>query len=105
MRLTRTAIISGIATAVLGLIASRFFVAYLIKRTLSMRRKQEWLQSGEMGLGMAMFGEQQMKHSGKVSLGFLVKYFDAHAGAIFVRDGEEFKRVSTYGVPAESNNA
>ncbi|CAN5522990.1 response regulator [soil metagenome] len=95
------AIASGIAAAVVG-VALSIMVAMLIRRTLEQRRRQEWLQSGLVGLGGSMFGEQRTVQLGESILGFLVKYCEAHAGALFVRDGIAFRRVATYGVPAES---
>ena len=92
------AITSGIASAILGVILS-FVIAAMLQRTASARRKQEWLQSGEVGLSNALFGEQRVEELGEHILGFLAKYVDAHAGAFFVADGNGFRRAATYGVP------
>jgi CheY-like chemotaxis protein/CHASE3 domain sensor protein len=97
----RTAIVSGILSAVLG-IALSIIVAYLIQRNLVARRRQDWLQSGKLGLASAMFGEQRMEKLGESILAFLAKYFDAHAGAFFTRSGAHFKRIAVHGVPADS---
>ncbi len=98
----RQAVISGVLTTVLG-VGLALIVAYLIRRTLAMRRRQEWLQNGKLGLALAMGGEQRVEQLGQNILDYLVKYFDAHAGAMYTRDGADFKRVATLGVPAESN--
>lgn len=98
----RTAVISGIVTAALG-IALSLFVAMLLRRAAGTRRQQEWLQSGKVGLAAAIVGEQRMEQLCENLLGFLVKYFDAHAAAVFTKTGTDFKRVATYGVPGESS--
>jgi CheY-like chemotaxis protein/CHASE3 domain sensor protein len=98
----RSAVISGVLSALLG-IALSVIVACLIQRTLSARRRQEWLQSGKLGLASAMFGEQRVDRLGGSILDFLAKYLDAHAGAFFSSSGGHFKRIATYGVPAGSD--
>jgi len=95
------AVTGGIMASFLG-IALSFFVAALVKRSNAAQRRQDWLQSGSLGLSAAMFGDQNVEKLGESVLSFLVKYVDAHAGAFFVRSGSEFKRVAVYGVPATS---
>ncbi len=97
----RTTVTSGIVTAALGILLS-LFVAILLRRAAGARREQEWLQAGKVGLAAAIVGEQHMDQLCENLLGFLVKYFDAHAAAVFTRAGEEFRRVATYGVPEGS---
>lgn len=97
----RAAVASGFLATILGIVLS-LVVALLIQRTLNMRRRQEWLQDGKLGLAAAMFGEQNLQGLGESILRFLAKYFDAHAGAFFTQEGSHFTRVATYGVPAEN---
>ncbi|RBP47776.1 signal transduction histidine kinase [Roseimicrobium gellanilyticum] len=94
----RVAIVSGILTTMLGVVLSSA-VAYLISRAGRNLRKQEWLQNGKLGLSTAMFGEQNLSELGRSILGFLTKYVDAHAGAIFIKKQPHFERVATSGVP------
>ena len=96
----RTAIVSGLMTAALG-IALSFAVSYLVRRTAAAQRRQEWLQRGRIDLAAAMSGDQKIQHLGENILDFLIKYLGAHAGALFVRGGDGFKRVAISGVPAD----
>ena len=50
-----------------------------------------------------MLGDQPTEQLGDNILGYLCQYLDAHAGAVFIRDSHgSYRRVSTYGVPAEA---
>ncbi|MES2596119.1 MAG: response regulator [Verrucomicrobiota bacterium] len=93
------AVASGIVTSLLG-IGLITIVAYLVHRATLIRRRLDWLQSGKIGLGAAMFGDQKLSELGQNILGFLTKYVDAHAGALFARHGDHFKRIATQGVPS-----
>ncbi len=97
----RTAVASGIFATTLG-VALSLAIAWLIHRTLTLRRRQDWLQTAQVGLASAMFGDQRMEKLGENALAFLARYLDAHAGALFVSDGAGFKRVATHGVPTDS---
>jgi hypothetical protein len=51
-----------------------------------------------------MLGDQPINQLGDNILGYLCRYLDAHAGAAFSRDkSSSYRRVSTYGVPADTN--
>ncbi len=75
-------------------------VASLVRRAAVARRRQEWLQSGQLGLSKAMGGNQRLEQLGDRVLKFLAEYLDAHAGAFFAKDGGGYRRVAAYGVPA-----
>ena len=62
-------------------------------------RRQEWLQSGQVGLALAMGGEQRAEQVGELVLKYLAEYADAHAGAMYVRDGTVYRLAATYAVP------
>lgn len=94
----KTALASGILSGILG-IALTVVVAFLIHRANTARRREEWLQSGRVGLGSAMLGDQQTRQLGDNILGFLARYLGAVAGAVFIREGETYRRASSYGVP------
>jgi CheY-like chemotaxis protein/signal transduction histidine kinase/CHASE3 domain sensor protein len=98
----KTAFVGGILSCLLG-IALTAIVGFLIRRAAIARQRQEWLQSGQVGLGTAMLGDQRTEQLGDNILQFLARYLDAHAGAVFVGAGGIFRRVSTYGVPADAN--
>ncbi|OWK46401.1 response regulator [Fimbriiglobus ruber] len=95
----QVAVASGILTGLLGAVLSGI-VAYLVRRAVATRRRQEWLQSGEVGLAKAVGGDQRVEPLGDAALKFLAEYLDAHAGAFFTKDGERFRRAATYGIPA-----
>jgi signal transduction histidine kinase/CheY-like chemotaxis protein/CHASE3 domain sensor protein len=95
----RVAVGSGILTSILGVLLSAG-VASLVRRGVIARKRQEWLQSGQIGINEALGGDQRLEQLGENVLRYLTNYLDAHAGAFFVRNGAVFRRVATYGVPA-----
>lgn len=95
------AIISAVLTSLLGMLLSGV-VAYTVRRASAIRQRHEWLQSGQLGLSKAMFGEQNIDKLGENILRFLAEYFDAHAGAFFTKNGHGFRRSATYGIDAGS---
>ena len=99
------AIFSGIISSLLG-IGLTGVIGFLIFRAEAARRREDWLQGGRVGLSKAMLGDQPTEQLGDNILGYLCKYLDAHAGAIFIRDSHgAYRRVSTYGVPAEAKDS
>ncbi|MDF2115543.1 response regulator [Roseiarcaceae bacterium H3SJ34-1] len=98
----RTALISGILTGLLGIILTAI-VGYLIRRAAIARQRLEWLQAGQVGLGDAMLGDQRAEQLGDNILQYLARYLDAQAGAVFIRAGNIYRRVSTYGVPTNAD--
>jgi len=92
-------VVSGVLSGLLGTLLSGA-VAYLVRRTIRTRRRQEWLQSGQVGLSGVLTGEQRIEKLGEKLLKFLTEYFEAPAGAFFTKDGDRFRRVATSGVPA-----
>jgi signal transduction histidine kinase/CheY-like chemotaxis protein/CHASE3 domain sensor protein len=97
-----TALLSGILSGLLGIILTAI-VGFLIRRATAARQREDWLQSGQVGLGSAMLGDQRTEQLGDNILGFLARYLGAHAGAVFVGGGDNYRRVSTYGVPTTAN--
>jgi signal transduction histidine kinase/CheY-like chemotaxis protein/CHASE3 domain sensor protein len=97
-----TALASGVLSGLLG-VALTAIVGFLIRRTALARQREQWLQTGQVELGAAMLGDQASEQLGENMLGFLARYAGAVAGAVFVRDGESFKRASVHGVPANAN--
>jgi signal transduction histidine kinase/DNA-binding response OmpR family regulator/CHASE3 domain sensor protein len=98
----QTALVSGVLSGLVGIILTAI-VGYLIRRATIIRQREDWLQTGHVGLASAMLGDQQTDQLGGSILEFLAPYLGAVAGAVFVRDGEEYRRASTYGVPASAN--
>ena len=97
-----TAVASTIITAIIGVILS-ICITWMIGRSSAMRRREEWLQAGQVGLNSAMMGEQTVKEIGDHVLAFLATYCHAHAGAFFARTDGVYHRVATYGVPSDSD--
>ncbi|MBN8954193.1 MULTISPECIES: response regulator [unclassified Rhizobium] len=93
-----TALVGSVLTGALGILLT-IVMGLLIRRTTLTRRREEWLQSGNLGLASALVGDQRTEQLGDNILGYLTRYVGAVAGAIFVRDRDTFRRVSTYGVP------
>jgi len=95
------ALISGVLSCLLGIVLT-LIVGFLIRRAATARQRQEWLQSGQVGLAAAMLGDQRTEQLGDNILQFLARYLGAQAGAMFVGGGDFYRRVSTYGVPADA---
>jgi signal transduction histidine kinase/DNA-binding response OmpR family regulator/CHASE3 domain sensor protein len=95
-------ILGGIISSLLGL-GLTGVVGFLILRSEAARRREDWLQTGRVGLSKAMLGDQQINELGDNILSYLCRYLDAHAGAAFSRDRNgPYRRMSTYGVPADT---
>lgn len=93
-----TAFGEAILSGLVGIILT-FAIGFLIRRNTLTRQRDEWLQSGLLGLGTAMLGEQEMEHLGHNVLSFLAQHTGAVAGAVFVRDKHHYHLTATYGVP------
>lgn len=93
-----TAFASSVLAGLLGILLTVAIGVLMRQATLS-RRKQDWLQSGEMGLNAAVAGDRRSEELGDSILQFLTQYTGAVAGAIFVKDEDDFLRAATYGVP------
>ena len=78
------------------------WVGFVFIRNRLAIRHEEWLQAGQLGLGAATSGEKPLEELGSSALGYLARYVDARAGAIFIRNGEGFRRQATYGVPSDA---
>jgi signal transduction histidine kinase/DNA-binding response OmpR family regulator/CHASE3 domain sensor protein len=98
----KNALVSAVLSRSLA-IAVTIIIGFLIHRTAVARKRQDWLQGGRAGLAAAMLGDQQTEQLGNNILSFLARYLDAHAGAVFIRDGNGYRRVSVYGVPENGN--
>src|ERR1700744_3101993 len=93
----RTALASSLLSGLLGVLLTAT-IGFLIRRATLARRREEWLQSGQVGLASVMIGDQPIGQLGNNVLAFLAKYLGAVAGAIFV-GSEDFRRASAYGIP------
>lgn len=93
---------SGIATGILGALLSAA-VALLLRQAIISRFRQDWLQAGQIKVTEVLSGEQSLELLAENVLKFFGSYLQAQTGAFFARGGNEFRRVATYGVPADSN--
>ncbi len=94
-----TASASGLLSGLLGIILT-LIVGFLIQRAARARRREQWLQTGKVGLASAMLGDQTSEALGASVLRFLGQYLGAVAGAIFVRSADQYSLASKFGVPA-----
>nr|WP_086491150.1 response regulator [Novosphingobium panipatense] len=97
----RSAWASGVASCLLG-IALTLVIGFLIRRAAIAAGHRQWLQSGQVALASAVLGDQPVEQLGENILAFLVKFVGAQAGAVFSGDGHHFRRIASYGVPADA---
>ncbi|MFT4074518.1 MAG: response regulator [Asticcacaulis sp.] len=96
-----TAVASVAITALIGLLLS-VGITVMISRASAARRREEWLQAGQVGLSNAMMGEQRIDQLGQSILGFLADYAHAPAGAFYALIDGTYRRVATVGVPEQN---
>jgi len=94
----RTAFASSILSGLLGILLTAA-IGVLLRRATLARRREEWLQSGHVGLSAAIMGDKRTEQLGESILEFLAGYAGAIAGAVFVGGKGVFRRTSIYGVP------
>jgi signal transduction histidine kinase/CheY-like chemotaxis protein/CHASE3 domain sensor protein len=98
----RTAWVSGIMSGLLGIILT-VVIGFLIRRASAVRERQQWLQSGQVGLAAAMLGDPVPEQLGENILAYLTKFLGAQGGAVFADDGtRHYRRIATNGVPADA---
>jgi signal transduction histidine kinase/CheY-like chemotaxis protein/CHASE3 domain sensor protein len=98
----KTALASSLLSGLLGILLTAT-IGFLIRRATLARRREEWLQSSQVGLASVMMGDQPIDQLGNSILAFLAKYLGAVAGALFVGRGDDFRRASTYGIPEKAD--
>jgi signal transduction histidine kinase/DNA-binding response OmpR family regulator/CHASE3 domain sensor protein len=91
------ALTSAILSALLG-VGLTVFIGVMLRNAARIRRRNAWLQSGQLELATVMAGDQDTETLGANILAFLARYLDAQAGALFVRDTRGFARTSAYGL-------
>ncbi|MCS0502942.1 response regulator [Ancylobacter mangrovi] len=101
-RSQQVALASSLLSGLLGILLT-LAIAFLIRRATLARRRDEWLQGGQVGLAAAMMGDQNIEQLSQTILAFLTKYLGAVAGALFVADSSRYRRTATYGVPDDAN--
>ena len=97
----QSALVSGLMSGVLGIVLT-LVVGVLIRRAAVANERRQWLQSGQVGLSSAVLGDQESEELGDNILNFLAKFAGAQAGAVFAGDGDQYRRIASYGVPADA---
>ncbi len=96
--LLRSEVFSGLLGIVLTI-----FVGFDDPPGFSARKREEWLQSGQVGLSYAMRGDQVTEELGDNILSYLTRYAGAVAGAFFVEEEGQLSEVGLdYGVPPDA---
>jgi len=96
------AVISVTITAIIGMLLAGL-VTWMVVRASAMRRREAWLQAGQIGLSAAGVGEQGLEQLGASLLGFLADYLGASAGVFYAMDKGLYRRVATLGVPEKND--
>lgn len=97
----RTATVSGILSGLFGAFLT-VVVFLLIRRSAKSRAREEWLQTGQVGLSDAMMGDKTVEQLADSILVYLARYTGFHAGVLFKGEGGRYRKVASLGVPAES---
>ncbi|MFZ0267627.1 MAG: response regulator [Caulobacter sp.] len=97
----KTALISGVLSGLLGA-ALTVAVFTLIRRSARARARQEWLQSGQVGLSEAMMGDKSVEALSDSILNFLARHLGFQAGAVFKGEKGHFHRTAALGIPADA---
>ena len=97
----RTALISGVLSGVLGAVLT-LTVFMLVRRSARARARQEWLHEGQVGLGVAMMGDQSLEQLGDSILAYLGRYAGVQAAALFKGEGGLYRRIAALGVPSDA---
>ncbi|MGN6422142.1 MAG: response regulator [Asticcacaulis sp.] len=97
-----TAVISVTVTAIIGVLLAGL-ITLIISRASASRRREAWLQAGQVGLSAAGVGEQRLNQLGDSLLDFLSGYLGAEAGVFYVLSEGLYRRVATFGLPEKSD--
>jgi signal transduction histidine kinase/DNA-binding response OmpR family regulator len=98
----RTALVSGVLSGLIGAVLT-MAVFVLIRRNARARERQQWLQSGQVGLAEAMMGDKSVAELADAVLTYLARYLGFQAGALFKGEGLAYDLVATLGVPADAD--
>lgn len=96
-----TTIVTGFLSSLFG-VALLLIITFLLNRAAIVQQRTNWLQSGQVGVSQTMVGELRMEQLGGNILKFLVDYFNAQAGILYVADSGQFRRASSYGIANDS---
>jgi CheY-like chemotaxis protein/signal transduction histidine kinase len=74
--------------------------AAMTSRDFKRRQRESWLRAGQIGIGEVMMGDLPLERLGANVLRFLTQFLDAQVAAVFVAEGNSFRRVAGHGIPA-----
>ena len=77
-------------------------IGFILIRYRNASRQQQWLRESEVELARATAGSLPLADVGSRALAFLGDRFGAIAGAIFVQGDGTYRRIATWGVPADA---
>jgi CheY-like chemotaxis protein/signal transduction histidine kinase len=90
-----------------GSVLLLFLIAAAAMMTSSQFRTREtemWIRAGHSDLSERIQGEQRLDQIGDKVLAFLAAYLDAPVGALYIREGDRYRRVAGYAIP-DGNDA
>ncbi|SDS73875.1 Signal transduction histidine kinase [Halopseudomonas xinjiangensis] len=94
------AFITSALSGTLG-IALTILIAALIRRATLARRREQWLQAAQVGLGSVVMGEQSTHELGQNILGYLTNHLGAVAGTLYMKENGRYALLASRGVPAD----
>ncbi|MFC7380044.1 response regulator [Brevundimonas sp. GCM10030266] len=94
----RTALVSGLLSALFGGVLT-IAVFLLIRRSARARTREDWLQTGKVGLTEAMGGDLTIEELSAAVLAWLSRYVGAQAAALFKGEAGHFRRAALLGAP------
>lgn len=100
----RTALTSGAASAVLGIVLT-IFIAIMLRRHSRARERDAWLQRGRLELATATGGDLDSATLAQASLGFLVGFAGAEAGMLFEPVAGGFRQIGAVGTAPASEGS
>lgn len=74
-------------------------IGYLFIRNRLAIRREEWLQTTQLGVSRAMSGERSLHELSQRIVDYLTQALGAQAAVLFVEDGKAYRRLASHGVP------
>ncbi len=94
------AFITSALSGLLGIVLTIIIAALIRKATLA-RRREQWLQGGQVGLASVVMGEQSTPELGQNILRYLTNHLGAVAGTIYIKENGRYVLLARHGVPAD----
>ena len=89
----------GFAVATIWMLAA---IGHQFIKIRLLTRREAWMQFGAAELGRKLVGEMDVVELGDNILSFLCNYLNAQAGAIFIEEGDGYRRSAIYAASAAS---